>query len=59
VSRFPGLREAVHGRRLARRGITFRDLIASERPPYAATRYAEWRQKYDRLPMELKVENRT
>ena len=50
-----GLRDMVLGRRLAKRGITARDVLASERPPYPSERVAAWRVRYDRLPIELKV----
>ena len=59
MTRFPGLREAVHGRRLAKRGIRFSDVAASERPPYPSDRLRQWRTKYETVPLELKVENRT
>ena len=52
---FAALREIAHGRRLAKRGITAADVLASERPPYPTERLSAWRAKYDRLPGELKV----
>ena len=50
-----GLRDMALGRRLAKRGMTARDVLASERPPYPSERVAAWRARYDRLPIELKV----
>ena len=53
--RNPGHREAAWGRHYARRGVTAADVLADERPPYPADRERQWRIKYDRLPVEMKV----
>lgn len=53
--RNPGQREAAWGRHYAKRGLTARDVLASERPEYPEDRLANWRTKYERVPIERKV----
>lgn len=55
--RNPGQREAAWGKWLGRRGVTWGDVLADERPPYPSERVHMWRLRYERLPIELKVEN--
>lgn len=59
MSRFrnPGHREAAWGRWFAKRGLTAADALTSERPEYPENRLANWRAKYDRLPIERKLTN--